>query len=92
MNDLPMPAGDGQVAPGPIDATTTGQTPAVSQPVAAQAASSDPKILQDAAVEQIEAAILQTTTNPAERAVQIHAIKAAYLKNRYNIDSKSVGS
>lgn len=46
------------------------------------------KMLQAQAVEQIEAAILQTTTSPAERALLIHNIKAAYIKARFGIDMK----
>lgn len=78
MTDLPMP-----VAP----AANSGVTdPAGTTPVS-PALPGNPAALQDRAIEQTEAAILQTTTNPAERAVQIHAIKAAYIKAVYGINT-----
>ena len=80
MDDLPEP-----IAAVQLSANTAGGSQAQQ---VAPATTTDPKVLQANAVEQTEAAILQTTTSPAERALQVHAIKAAYLKARYNIESK----
>lgn len=84
MDELPIPSSGSAV---PADSAQANQLPTQANPSAA----ADPKALQANAAEQIEAAILQTTTSPAERAQQIHAIKAAYLKARYNIESKAAG-
>jgi hypothetical protein len=78
MTDLPMPVAP--VANGGVP-DPAGMAPA------SPALAGNPAALQDRATEQTEAAILQTTTNPAERAVQIHAIKAAYIKAVYGINT-----
>ena len=71
MSDLPIPTPvQGQAQP----------SAASGIPVLSSAASTDVKLLTAQAIEQIEAAVLQTTTNAAERALQIHSIKEAYLK------------
>jgi hypothetical protein len=82
MTDLPIPvtpiASDQTQAPGNV-------TAASSISMAQTTTSSDPKLLQEQAIEHIEAAILQTATNPGERAKQIQAIKSAYIKARFGV-------
>ncbi|QQS20393.1 hypothetical protein IPL85_03050 [Candidatus Saccharibacteria bacterium] len=80
MNELPQPA------PPTPSSTAYSQQNAVAQPISPQAV--DDKILQERATEQIESVVLQTATNPVERADNIHAIKEAYLKARFGIDLK----
>ena len=83
MDNLPQPMPGGAV---PVNNAVA--QPSIPSPAMAAVSQSDPKLLEADAVEQIEAAVLQTTTSPAERALQIHAIKTAYLKARYNIETK----
>lgn len=85
MDDLPIPQPTSPAAQN-LNAATASTPPTGT----AAGSPQNPDLLQDDAVEQIEAAILQTTTSPAERALQIHAIKTAYLKARYNIDIKGI--
>lgn len=76
MNDLPIPtgqAGTNQFAP-----------PVITQAVPQM--SSDPKQLLDRAIEQVDQIIAQTVSDPSRRADEIQALKAAYLKARYNVE------
>lgn len=73
---------------GEVSQNTQSPTPQVDVS-APSALGTDPKLLQAAAAQKVEAAILETTTSPVERALQIHAIKAEYLKTAYNIDINS---
>jgi hypothetical protein len=83
MSDLPqpLPPTNNPIEPGSSSFAAVPTPGQQAQPVSG-------KMLQTQAVEHIEAAILQTTTNPAERALMIHNIKAGYIKARYGIDVK----
>jgi hypothetical protein len=75
--------------PVPAQPQTQSAVPAAAsqgtQPVGGQL---DEKSLQAQSVEQIEAAILQTMSNPSERALLIHNIKAGYIKAKFGVDMK----
>ncbi|QQS17831.1 hypothetical protein IPL68_04115 [Candidatus Saccharibacteria bacterium] len=83
MNELPQPM-----------APQNSNVPMPSQSQPAQLGTSDApqavdaKILLERATEQIESTILQTATNPYERANQVHAIKTAFLRARHGVEAK----
>ncbi len=84
MTDLPLPTS------GVPDVQTSVPQETQAQPQdlggGVSSAIADPKLLQDKTIEQIEAVIVQTATNPAERAQQLQSIKAAYIRTRYGVD------
>ncbi len=82
MSDLPNPV------PANSGATPTQPAQETSQATMQYSSVADSKVLQNQAVEQIESIIAQTASSPAERAENIHAVKAAYAKARFNIDVK----
>lgn len=77
MNDLPLP-----------DQQPPHQAAQVSAPQAQAALSAaDPKALLAQATTLVEAAVIRTASDPAARAKEIQAIKAAYQKARYGAGS-----
>ncbi len=82
MNDLPMPIQQGQQN-SPIPQPQGAQT---VSPVAAMPPVADPKVLLERATAQIEQIVAVTPSSPSDRAEQIQAVKAAYIKARYNLE------
>ena len=46
----------------------------------------DPKELLGQATVQVEQIVVATPLSPSDRAIQIQAVKAAYIKARYNLE------
>ena len=81
-NNLPTP-----VQPG--SQNTPAYTPQAVQPVGQSPAapvSTNPKLLLDQATAQIEQIVAATPSSPSDRAIQVQAVKAAYIKARYNLE------
>jgi hypothetical protein len=83
MNELPQP-----MAPQSSDVPTSHPTQPAQAVSAVAPQAVDAKALQERVAEQIESIVLQTATNPYERANQIHAIKSAFLRDRHGIELK----
>ncbi|PID30759.1 hypothetical protein CSA80_04100 [Candidatus Saccharibacteria bacterium] len=104
MNELPQPAtpvlpdpsaqlpsSQGVPAQTPPPQEADSQTPSSQGAVSSDMAQgADAKLLQQEAARKIEQIILQTPTDPLERSNQIHAVKSAFLKAQYGIDTKDV--
>lgn len=82
MDNLPMPI-QSEENNAPVQLAQT--APPSGQNVAMPTAS-NPKTLLEQATAQIEQIVAATPMNPSERAVQIQAVKAAYIKARYNLE------
>lgn len=83
MSDLPSPVPT--PTPQSVDLSDTAVPKGLTAPPR-QTEQVDTKSLRAQCTNQIEAAILQTTTKPVERAAMIHDIKAAYIKTVFGID------
>lgn len=82
MNDLPIPVQQGQQN---LPITQPSSEQVGTQPGAISGAV-DPKDLLERATAQIEQIIASTPSDPSQRSEQAQAVKAAYIKARYNLD------
>lgn len=81
MNDLPAPVQQGQYPP----ATQPGVA-SQSAPQSAVGNTVTPKELLEKATTQVEQIVAGTPASPYERAEQLHAVKAAYVRALYNVE------
>lgn len=81
MDDLPSSV------PTNIPLPQPGQSP--TAPQAEYPVAIDPKSMLAQAIEQIDGVIAETPVNPFERAEEIHAVKAVYVKSVFGVDSKA---